>query len=251
VRQEGAEIEITVADTGQGIAPEFLQHVFEQFRQADASATRTHGGLGLGLSIAKHFVEAHGGTVAAASEGEGKGATFVVRLPLAAEGGTTDPEPATARRAVNAIECPPSLTGARVLVVDDEPDTLEMLTVVLGDCDAEVRSAHSADEALAVLDGWRPDVIVSDVAMPGADGYELIRRIRARPRELGGAIPAVALTAYARVENRMTALQAGFQMHVAKPVEPAELVNVVHRLLEFKGTVESSGDRGESGEGES
>jgi PAS domain S-box-containing protein len=238
-----SSVEITVSDTGRGIEPEFLPHVFERFRQADASSTREHGGLGLGLSIVKHMVEAHGGTVRAESEGEGKGATFVVRLPvMAVRRETAQPQPAnTYNPGSGAFECPPELEGVKVLVVDDEADTRDMLMRVLDECHAIVLQAASAEEALAALDAWDADVLISDIGMPGADGYELIRRVRAREGPSAG-IPAVALTAYARFEDRMRALRAGFQMHVAKPVEPAELVTVVHSLLQFRGKARPAGD---------
>jgi PAS domain S-box-containing protein len=231
--------EITVSDTGQGIDPDFLPHVFEYFRQADASTVRKHGGLGLGLAIVKHLVEAHGGTVRAESEGLDKGATFVVRLPLMSvrreeSDGPTD---AATRQTATGFDASRSLKGARVLVVDDEPDAREMIAIVLGECDAVVRTAASVSEALALLDEAQFDVLVSDIGMSEEDGYELIRRVRARPAARGGTVPAVALTAYARLEDRIHALQAGFQIHVAKPVEPAELVTVVHSLLEFAGKV--------------
>jgi PAS domain S-box-containing protein len=235
-----SSVQITVTDTGKGISGEFLPYVFDRFRQADAGSTRAHGGLGLGLSIVRHLVELHGGTVRADSDGEGTGATFVVRLPVAPvrREAVKAPDPPRTAAAVGAFACPPELAGVCVLVVDDEADTREMLAVVLGQCEADVHTAASADEALAVLDGrdgWRPDLLVSDIGMPEEDGYSLIKKVRQRPTERGGGIPAVALTAYARLEDRMQALAAGFQMHVAKPVEPAELILVIHSLLEFKG----------------
>jgi PAS domain S-box-containing protein len=236
----GSSVEITVSDSGKGISPEFLPYVFDRFRQADAGITRTHGGLGLGLSIVRHLVELHGGTVRAESEGEDKGATFVVQLPVAPvrRDRAKEKGPRTHGTRLGGFECPPELTGVRVLVVDDEVDTRAMLAVVLGQCEADVRTVSSASEALATLDaldGWRPDLLVSDIGMPDEDGYALIKRIRARPTEHGGGIPAVALTAYARLEDRMQALAAGFQIHVAKPVEPAELILVIRSLLDFKG----------------
>jgi PAS domain S-box-containing protein len=239
-----SSVEITVEDTGPGISPEFLPHVFERFRQADGAITRKHGGLGLGLAIVKHLVEMHGGVVRAESEGEGKGAAFVVRLPVTPVRRESAKAPARpvldGRR--SGFECPSSLAGVRVLVVDDEADTREMLELVLGECEAEVHSVGSASEALSVLDEWDAEILVSDIGMPDEDGHELIRQVRARPASRGGAVPAVALTAYARFEDRMRALAAGFQMHVAKPVEPAELVMVIHSLLEFKGKVLPSND---------
>jgi PAS domain S-box-containing protein len=239
-----SSIELTVSDTGRGISPDFLPHVFERFRQADASTSRKHGGLGLGLAIVWYLVESHGGTVRAESEGEGKGAAFVVRLPIAPVRRETAKSKAHTGNGSTHVgfECPPALAGVRVLVVDDEADTREMLALVLRECEAEVYPAESVPEALAALDEWDPEILVSDIGMPGEDGYELIRRVRARPAARGGAIPAVALTAYARFEDRMRALAAGFQMHVAKPVEPTELVMVIHSLLEFRGKVLPSND---------
>ncbi|MFO0578729.1 MAG: PAS domain S-box protein [Polyangia bacterium] len=234
-----SSVRITVSDTGSGISPEFLPHVFERFRQAETGISRSYGGLGLGLAIVKHLVEAHGGTVGVESAGEGRGATFTIELPIAAvrrEAASIHPRSGFGP-ALAGFDCPPALRGARVLVVDDEVDTREMLELVLRQCHAEVRTAGSADEALALLDGWDADVLVSDIGMPGESGYELIRKVRQRSADRGGTIPAVALTAYARLQDRMQALAAGFQMHVAKPVEPAELVVVVKSLLEFKGKV--------------
>jgi PAS domain S-box-containing protein len=231
-----SHVEISVADTGQGIDSGFLPHVFDRFRQADAGITRKQGGLGLGLAIVRHLVELHGGTVQAESEGMGKGSTFVVLLPVMAIRRESAKAKVMPRTSVEArgLEGISMLGGVRVLVVDDEPDTREMLSVVLGECEAEVRSAGSAAEALAALESWVPDVLVSDIGMPCEDGYELIAKVRSLPADRGGRIPAVALTAYARFEDRMRALGAGFQMHVAKPVEPAELVMVIHSLLEFR-----------------
>ncbi|HEX8723617.1 MAG TPA: PAS domain S-box protein [Pyrinomonadaceae bacterium] len=235
VRLERADsqVEITVADTGRGIAPEFLPHVFDRFRQADQATTRQHGGLGLGLSIVRQLVELHGGTVEVRSEGEGRGATFTVSLPpLPARAGRADGgrrvNPAS--RTGGALDCPPGLEGLRVLVVDDEADTREVLLAVLASCGAQPTAAASAAEALRLLGRERYDVLVSDIGMPEEDGYDLIRRVRALAGERGGTIPAVALTAYARAEDRMRALRSGFQMHVPKPVEPAELITVVANL---------------------
>ncbi len=228
-----SHVEISVSDDGAGIAPEFLPHVFDRFRQADQKTTRTHGGLGLGLSIVRHLVELHGGSVRAESEGEGRGSTFTVALPVspvnhsASQGARVHP---AARDTLPRFECPDRLDGLRVLVVDDEHDTREMLRAGLGHCGAEVITAASAAEALAEVRESPPDVLVSDIGMPGEDGYELVRQLRAMPPEGGGRVPAIALTAYARVEDRMQALRAGYQMHVPKPVELAELIVVTAGL---------------------
>ena len=230
----GEDVEIAVSDTGPGIAPEFLPHVFERFRQADQKTTRQHGGLGLGLAIVRHLVELHGGAVRADSPGEeGRGATFTVRLPampgLRREAPDEHARPAV-RDTLPADECPERLDGLRVLVVDDEADTREMLRVGLTRCGAEVTTASSAPEALEALARGAPEVLISDIGMPGEDGYELIRRVRALPPEGGGRVPAVALTAYARAEDRLRALRAGYQMHLSKPVELAELTSVIASL---------------------
>ena len=230
LRRVESSAEVTVSDTGQGIPPGFLRHVFELFRQADAELTRKHGGLGIGLAITRHLVELHGGTIEAHSEGEGRGATFIVRLPL---GPLRVREPELApgvEAAADGFTCPPEIAGLRVLVVDDEPDVRELLGAVLTSCRAEVLFATNADEALAVLQKERPDVLVSDIGMPGEDGYALIRRVRALAPDAGGKTPALALTAFARMEDRTRALIAGFQMHVPKPLDPTELVVVLANL---------------------
>ncbi|HEV2860946.1 MAG TPA: PAS domain S-box protein [Pyrinomonadaceae bacterium] len=225
-----SHVEITVSDTGAGISPEFLPHVFDRFRQADQKTTRRHGGLGLGLAIVRHLVELHGGTVRAESEGEGHGSTFTVLLPVApinsAEPTETRVHPA-ARDTLPAFECPDRLDGLRILIVDDEPDTREMLKAGLMHCGAVVTTAGSAAEAVAEIQGATPDVLISDIGMPEEDGYDLIRKVRALPAGGGGRVPAIALTAYARAEDRMHALRVGYQMHVPKPVELAELAAVV------------------------
>ncbi|MDQ6808480.1 MAG: PAS domain S-box protein [Verrucomicrobiota bacterium] len=230
-----SHLEIVVSDTGVGIQPEFLPHVFERFRQADATTTRRHGGLGLGLAIVKHLVEMHGGTVRAASPGEGLGSTFTVHLPLAIAHQHEPVQSTTERlhpRVSTGIpaECPPGLEGAHVLVVDDEPDSRDLVKRILQECAATVQTAASAEEGLAALDREQPDVLISDIGMPGTDGYQFMRSVRALSEEKGGRIPAIALTAFARSEDRQRAMLAGFDMHVAKPVEPAELIAVVARL---------------------
>jgi signal transduction histidine kinase/ActR/RegA family two-component response regulator len=233
LRRVDSHVEILVSDNGVGIGPEFLPHVFERFRQADMSTTRHHGGLGLGLSIVRHLVELHGGTVEAESAGEGRGATFVVRLPVAAvRQKETEVERVRppARNTPPAHEYPDRLDGLKVLVVDDEPDTREMLSIVLARCGALVTAAGSTQEALAAIERERPDLLISDIGMPGEDGYELIRRVRAMPARSDARLPAIALTAYARVEDRLQALRAGYQMHVPKPIELAELIAVAASL---------------------
>ena len=223
-----SQVEVSVADTGCGIAPEFLPHLFERFRQADAATTRQHGGLGLGLSIVKSLVELHGGTLRAESPGEGMGTTVTVLLPLAVvhrneTGQRLHPTWMGATARFVAAE----LGGLTVLVVDDEADARDLIKRVLEDCASTVLTAASADEAIAILQSRMPDVLVSDIGMPGADGYELLRRVRALGATRGGRIPAIALTAFARSEDRTRALRAGFLVHVAKPVDPSELVATV------------------------
>jgi signal transduction histidine kinase/PAS domain-containing protein len=221
--------QLTVRDTGQGIRPEFLPHVFERFRQADSASNRLYGGLGLGLSIVRHLVELHGGTVAVSSAGFGAGATFIVRLPLANHESVGRLRPALVVPS-RADECPPELRGLRVLVVDDQPELLEFLYEALSSCGAIVRACTTALQALDLVRAWQPRVLVTDIAMPGEDGYWLIRNVRALAPEDGAAIPAVALTAYTRIEDRMQILAAGFQFYLSKPVDPAELCSVVASL---------------------
>ncbi len=224
-----SHVEISVADTGIGIKREFLAHVFERFRQADASTTRKYGGLGLGLSIVKHLVELHGGIVRAESRGDGQGTTFAVQLPVVA----VHRHPSTQRLHPRA-PAPTSLafktmdlTGLKVLVVDDEPDARDLIKRVLTDCSACVFTAGSAEEALRVFDAEAPDVLVTDIGMPDVNGFELLRRVRALEQTRGRRIPAIALTAFARSEDRTRALRAGFLVHVAKPVDASELVATV------------------------
>ena len=215
---------ITVKDTGKGISADFLPYAFDYFRQADSSMTRNHGGLGLGLAIVRHLVELHGGIVDAQSAGEGQGATFTVMLPLMNDRSQT-------KQQGNGWESYADLTGVQVLVVDDERDTREYITFVLEEFGAAVTAVASANEGIETLDKWLPDVLVSDIGMPGKDGYALMREIRERSPAQGGNIPAIALTAYAREEDTELALLAGFQMHVSKPVEPERLVSVVASLI--------------------
>jgi PAS domain S-box-containing protein len=228
-----SRIEIVVSDTGQGISPGFLPHVFNRFSQADGSNTRAHSGLGLGLAIVRHITELHGGTVTADSDGSGKGATFTVKLPLmvmhSKNGDEERVHPGVSRDV--GLHLRQTLQGIRVLVVDDDADTLLLLSTVLTESGAYVKTASSAEEAFAEVQVWRPNLIVSDIGMPGENGYEFMMRVKAWGRQTGSWIPAVALTAYSRVEDRMKTLAAGFQMHLPKPVEPAELVAVIESLV--------------------
>ncbi|MDB5173208.1 MAG: sensor hybrid histidine kinase [Phycisphaerales bacterium] len=230
----GSHVEATITDSGQGIKPEFLPHVFERFRQADASITRTHGGLGLGLAIVKQLVELHGGTVRATSPGEGQGASFVVALPLTILTAPRDEQDVTSDFAGTSTAPPaqsrPSLKGVHVLVVDDEPDARSLMKRLLEDSQAQVIMAASAAEALKAIATHPPDVLISDIGMPSEDGYALIRQVRRLLPTHGGNTPALALTAYARSEDRKRAIYAGFQMHIAKPVEPSELITMVASL---------------------
>jgi signal transduction histidine kinase/CheY-like chemotaxis protein len=229
--REGSEICISVSDTGEGIRGDALPFVFEPFRQADASTTRRHGGLGLGLAIVKQLVSAHGGTVAATSDGEGTGAMFIVKLPArSAVPAVTRAARASVIEPLVAASEMPRLDGLRVLVVDDEEDALDLVSSVLRAHGAEVHSSHSSSAALEDFSHVHPDVVVSDIGMPHMDGYALIRKIRNLPPEKGGKTPAVALTAYARTEDAQRAFAAGYQVHVTKPVEPAQLATVVHKL---------------------
>ncbi len=233
-----SHVEIAVSDTGKGIDSEFLPHVFDRFRQADQKSTRAHGGLGLGLSIVRQLVELHGGSVHAESEGEGQGATFVVQLPLMVVRRGVEQQ---GRRHPTAggsmvLDCPPQLDRLRILVVDDEEDTRDLLRTALEQCGSEVVTAGSAMEALEALEKSKPDVLISDIGMPEEDGYALIRKVRALSAARGGKVPAIALTAYARTEDRVRALVAGFQVHLPKPIEPVELVAVVASLVGRTGT---------------
>jgi CheY-like chemotaxis protein/nitrogen-specific signal transduction histidine kinase len=227
----GAEAEIRVVDTGEGIAAEFLPRIFDRFTQADASSTRRQGGLGLGLAIVKALIERHGGTVLAESPGPGRGATFTVSLPVLSGREAGDAEQTGEPVRTTAPAAPPvRLDGIRVMHVDDDADGRDMLTALLEGAGATVVSAGSVREALDALDTIRPDVIVSDIAMAEEDGFTLIRRLRARDADRGGGIPAVALTGYVGPEDRARVLAAGFQTHVSKPVEPDEVVTVIAAL---------------------
>ena len=226
-------VQIRVSDTGKGISPGFLPHVFERFRQADASITRAYGGLGLGLAIVRHLVELHGGTVCAQSPGEGQGATFIVNLPLLEMRRVGEQESGKVAASPSHSLTPASphpLDGLRVLVVDDEADARELLVAILAEDGAEVIAVASAAEAIEALQRLQPNILVSDIGMPGEDGYTLMRKVRALDAKQGGQIPAVALTAYARACDRTEALNAGFQLHVPKPVNAAELAAALANL---------------------
>jgi PAS domain S-box-containing protein len=231
LRERGSQVEIEVRDSGIGIAPDLLPHVFERFRQGDSSSTRLQGGLGLGLTLVKQLVEMHGGTVTAESRGVDQGATFTVRLPLQVAGGPATPAPP---RPWADGPVPSSaggrLQGVRVLAVDDDGDGLALITAILGQAGATIAVSHSAAEGFDMFVTDTPDVLISDVEMPGEDGYSLIRRIRALDPARGGRVPAIALTAYGRREDRVRSIGAGFSMHVPKPVDPSELLMLVASL---------------------
>lgn len=236
LRRVNSQVEISVSDSGEGISGEFLPYVFERFRQGDGKTTRLHSGLGLGLAIVRHLVELHGGTVNAHSDGPGRGATFKVRLPVLSinslPGSKTRDSTLTARVSEGlSIECPPRLDGLCVLVVDDDSDTRQMLKAVLSECQAHVIIAASAAEAIEKIERRKPDVLVSDLGMPEQDGYQLIKKVRGmESADHTARIPALALTAYAKAEDRVRALASGYQVHLSKPVEPAEFVLVVADL---------------------
>jgi PAS domain S-box-containing protein len=239
-RVEG-QVEIRVRDTGQGINKEFLPYVFDRFRQADASITRMHGGLGLGLAIVRHLVEAHGGAVRVESEGEGRGATFIVSLPRLETQAETQRIAGAAATDEKSKPTPPlvqdaeALKGLRVLVVDDDSDTRDWLTTVLESSGGDVTSVESAEQALTELERLRPDLLISDIGMPEEDGYVMIRKVRALAAERGGLTLAAALTAYAGDEARRQSLKAGFQVHLSKPIDPGELVTAIRNLIESNG----------------
>jgi signal transduction histidine kinase/ActR/RegA family two-component response regulator len=234
---------IQVSDSGMGIRPDFLPYIFEHFRQADSTSTRENPGLGLGLAIARHLVQLHGGTIEAESPGEGLGSSFTVTLPLM-EGSVAVLSPEEVGQADSTpSEQRDGLAGVKVLVVDDAEDAREALSVLLGQYGASVTAVGSADEALGVLERDRPHVLISDIAMPDQDGYTLIRRVRALDAARGGTVPAAALTAYATPEDRLKALQAGYQDHLPKPVDPSVLVETVAGLVRRGGQAGSARER--------
>jgi PAS domain S-box-containing protein len=239
LQRVNSEVQVSVGDSGEGISSEFLPYVFDRFSQGDGKTTRPHSGLGLGLAIVRQLVELHGGTVKAHSDGPGRGATFKLRLPVlsinlvpGSKSALSDSTLKGARVTDGlSIECPPRLDGVRVLVVDDDSDTRQMLKAVLSECHADVITAASAAEAIKEIEQRKPDVLVSDLGMPEQDGYELIKQVReTESADNAARVPALALTAYAKAEDRVRALAGGYQVHLAKPVEPAEFVLVVANL---------------------
>jgi len=226
VTQVSSTLRVSVTDSGTGIRPEFLRHIFQRFRQDDSSTTRSFGGLGLGLAIVRHLVEQHGGTIRAESEGQNRGATFTVELPVRA----IAPSSATLSAVPDVHGVVKPLTGQHILVVDDEADSRDLVAIVLQSAGAVVSTAGSVDEALQVFDQNPPDIIVSDIGMPLKDGNEFIRLVRSRSIRTGGRVSALALTAYAREEDRVRALRAGFDAHASKPIDPKDLIQRVLRL---------------------
>lgn len=233
LRRVNSSVQIEVLDNGSGIEPDFLPHVFERFSQADSSHSRIRGGLGLGLSIVKHLIELHGGTVMAHSDGQGKGSLFAVRIPIVPVRSPIQ-QGESRSSLVPDVKYPAELKHLKVLVVDDEQDARDVVKLILEQGGAQVALAASVTAALEAVRTFQPDVIVSDIGMPEEDGYVFIERLRALPRTEGGRTPAIALTAYARAEDRRRALVAGFQNHAAKPIEPQELVMVVANLARYK-----------------
>jgi len=232
-----AHVEIVVSDTGAGIPAAFLPHIFERFRQAEGGTTRQHGGLGLGLAIARHIVEMHGGTIQAASDGEGKGATFRVRLPLVvAVAAPADKEriaPRAGRHEFMGVQSP-HLAGVSVLAVDDDEDALVLVRDILQSAGATVTIVDSAQAALKHLEIERPSVLVADLGMPVIDGFDFIARVRALSDEAVRSVPAAALTAYARSEDSARSLKSGFDLHLAKPIDPSRLIEAVAALARQK-----------------
>ena len=223
--REGSSAILIVSDDGDGIEPTFLPFVFDRFRQANATITRSQGGLGLGLSIVKQLVELHGGSIEASSEGTGKGSTFTITLPI-------DPVLTQERRfgGIDAKSLP--LSNVKIVVLDDDEGTRDLLALILEQSGADVNLASDAESALPIIESFRPDVLVSDIGMPGMDGYQFIENVRRLPEAQGGKVPAVALTAFAREEDRQRALNAGFQVHLAKPIESSVLIQTLTQLIQ-------------------
>ncbi|MDQ1522857.1 MAG: hypothetical protein QOE47_781, partial [Pyrinomonadaceae bacterium] len=241
LERAGAQARLTVSDDGCGFSPAFVPYIFDRFRQADGTSTRRYGGLGLGLSIVRHLVELHGGTARADSPGEGRGATFTITLPLAitphaakdhghSSATGDDYSWRYGESGAPRVKPPLSLAGVRVLLVEDDEDSLNTLAAILTGYQATVQTAACAADALDALNWYKPDVLISDLAMPREDGYSLISKLRAREAETGEQTPAIALTAYVRVEDRARALSAGFNTFVPKPVDPGELINAILNL---------------------
>jgi CheY-like chemotaxis protein len=231
VAQRWPRAAITVSDTGQGIRPELLPHIFERFRQGDSSSKRRHSGLGLGLAIAHQLVTMHGGELKVESAGEGQGSRFTVLLPIVASG-TFDLRRADAALSADQAAFPAdTLRGLHVMVLDDEASVRELLALTLSKCGASVTLASSVEDALSLLPNLSPDIVISDIAMPGADGYEFIQKLRALARPRGADLPVIALTAYASVHDRDRALRAGFDTHLTKPIDPVELVHTIAGTL--------------------
>jgi len=236
LQRVNSHVELTVSDSGPGIEENFLPYVFDRFRQEDSTTRKKFGGLGLGLSIVRHLVELHGGTVEAANRDDGPGAVFTVRLPVmavgklaaAAEKRSSEPEPVLQPAVIESL---PRMDGFKVLAVDDEPDARQLLMTLFKRCGAEVAACGTAAETLQLLKTFEPDILVSDIGLPEEDGYSLIRKIRGNEKDSDKRLPAIALTAYARSEDRLKALSAGYNMYISKPVEPAELALVVYRML--------------------
>jgi CheY-like chemotaxis protein len=228
--RDDAKVELSIADTGEGISSEFLPFVFDRFRQADGSTTRHHGGLGVGLSIARYLVELHGGSIRAESPGPGMGSIFTITLPLLVDRGKGKLPSFDSDDQEESPEQQDSLHQVRILIVDDDFDASELFQKALMRSGAEVRTASSVKEALSLLESWKPEMLLSDIGMPDEDGFALIEKLRSLPPEQGGCIPAASLTAYTREEDQKRAIAAGFNIHISKPVSVTELLSSVREL---------------------